>query len=327
MKPRLFGLVLLLIFSLGFFAAARSAASWRPKVTGVHKGAYDFQFSPDGRWLLSTSQGSGDLIYPQQSRRLFDLSGQRAARSFDAALVKFSLDSRALFVFDSRHSRLSMTNTEDGAIKQSWQALTPQHYEAIDDVQLQKGGRELVAVTPFRIWRLDVQSGKKLSQTPIQIRNQEAAGCGLMGGETLLKDGHRLLYLNADEAWIYDIRTGKRRDKAEVGVLSTDEKWQWNYNAEVGQFWLGDFSTGKNLWDSDKLDNPQFSGDGQTLIDVNDKLGVRLLNPRTGHLVRKLKAPIPRADVQGTNATFALSPDNNYWFAREADKIVRYRLR
>ena len=327
MKRRLFALTALLIFSLGCFAVARSAASWRPKIIGVHAGATDFQVSPDSRWLLSTSQGAGDVAYPQESRRLFDTSGKVAARSFAAAFAKFSGDGRTLIAFDQKQGQLQLMNTETGAIERHWSNLTAQPRETIDDARLQNGGRELVAVTPFRIWRLDVTSGRKLSQTKIQIQNREAAGCGLVGGETLFKDGKRLLYLNADEAWIYDARTGKRRGKAELGFLSPDEKWQWNYNADVGAFWLIDFASGKRLWESEAVGAAQFSGDGKTLIALDSKSGVHLLDPRTGKSIEKLKVPTPQADARGTNETFALAPDNKFWFARQNDKIVRTRLR
>ena len=327
MKRRLSALTVPLFFSLGCFAVARSAASWRPKIIGVHAGAYDFQVSPDSRWLLSTSQGAGDLVYPQQSRRLFDTSGKVAARSFEAEFAKFSDDGRALLVFDQKRGQLQLMNTETGAIKARWTNLTAQPYESIGDARLQKGGRELVAVTPFRIWRLDVKSGRKLSQTKIQIRNREAAGCGLMGGETLFKDGKRLLYLNADEAWIYDARTGKRRGKAEMGFLAPDEKWQWFYNAEVGAFWLMDSASGVTLWESETVGAAQFAGDGKTLIAIDAASGVHLLDPRTGKSIEKLKVPMPQADARGTNETFALSPDNNFWFVRQNDKIMRMRMR
>ncbi len=327
MKPLWLAPAVLLMLSLLFFPIARSAASWRPQIIGVHRGAYDLQVSPDGRWLLSTAAGAGALVYPQQSRRLFDLNGQRSARSFEASFAKFADGGRSLIVFDKKRGHLQLWNNQTGTIKRSWRGLTRQPYENIEDAQLQNGGRELVAVTPFRIWRLNVQSGRKSSQTKIQIQRREADGCGLVGGETLFKDGRRLLYLNADEAWIYDARTGKRRGKAELGLLSPDEKWQWNYNADVGAFWLIDFASGQTLWESEAVGAAQFAGDGKTLIALDAASGVHLLDPRTGKSTAKLKVPVPQTDARGTNETFALSPDNKFWFARQGANIVRTRVR
>ncbi len=266
--------------------------------------------------------GEGEDSSPMKA---FDLTKRIKAREFDATFAEFSPDSKTLVIFDRLSSELKIVDLQNGKIQQRWKALTPQIAEGIDDVRFQKNGRELVVVTPFRIWRLDVQSGKKLSQTKIQIQAQESPH-GFNGG-FLLKDERRLLYINGDEGYIYDVRTGKRRSKAEFGLLSHNEKWQWFYNAEVGQFWISDFATGKDLWGAEFNDEPQFSGDGRSLIVVDPKSGVRLLDPRTGKTRQHLKVPVPQPDIRGTNATYALSPDNNYWFARQGDKILRTRLR
>lgn len=316
--------ITLIIFALlTSFSAVARAQSWKPQVVGVAPSAYDLQFSPDGRWLLATmGAGEGEDSSPMKA---FDLTKRIKAREFDATFAEFSPDSKTLVIFDRLSSELKIVDLQNGKIQQRWKALTPQIAEGIDDVRFQKNGRELVVVTPFRIWRLDVQSGKKLSQTKIQIQAQESPH-GFNGG-FLLKDERRLLYINGDEGYIYDVRTGKRRSKAEFGLLSHNEKWQWFYNAEVGQFWISDFATSKNLWGAEFNDEPQFSGDGRSLIVVDPKSGVRLLDPRTGKTRQHLKVPVPQPDIRGTNATYALSPDNNYWFARQGDKILRTRLR
>ena len=192
------------------------AAPGKPQIIGEAPGAYDLEFSPDGRWLLATmGVGEGEESSPVKA---FDLTKQVKARQFDATFTKFSPDSKKLVVFDRLSSELRIVDLQSGQIQQRWKSLTPQIGEPIYDVQFAKNGHELVAVTPFRIWRLDVRSGKKLSQTKIQIRFREA-GHGFNGG-FLLKDRKRLLYVNGDESYIYDARTGKRLSKAEFGLLS-----------------------------------------------------------------------------------------------------------
>ena len=319
-------LIFLLLWSFALSIGARAADSRKSQVVGIAPGAYDLQFSPDGRWLLATmGVGEGEDSSPIKT---FDLTKRTKAREFDATFTKFSPDSKKIILFDRLSSQLRIVNLQSGKTEQSWSGLTPntQEYsnETVDDVQLRDGGRELVAVTPFRIWRLDVQSGAKLSQTKIQIKNYQSPHG--YNGEFLLKDGRRLLYVNGDESYIYDVRTGKRVGKAEFGQLSSDQKWLWFYNPEVGQFSISGFATGRNSWGREFDDEPQFSGDGRTLIVIGAKSGVRLLDPRTGKLLRKLNVPIPRADDL-FNPAYALSPDNRYWFFRQGDKILRTRLR
>ena len=325
MKPKRALLIsLLLALPLALFIGARMAASWKPQVVGNAPGAYELQFSTDGRWLLAT-MGVGEDSSPIKA---FDLTKRVKAHEFDATFAKFSPDSKKILIFDRLSSQLRIVNLQNGKTEQSWSGLTPQKNqysnEAVDDVQLRDGGRELVAVTPFRIWRLDVQSGAKLSQTKIQIKNYQSPHG--YNGQFLLKDGRRLLYVNGDESYIYDVRTGKRVGKAEFGQLSSDEKWLWFYNPEVGQFWIDDFATGKVSWGREFDGQPQFSGDGRALIVIGAKSGVRLLDPRTGKLLRKLNVPTPREDDL-FNPAYALSPDNWFWFFRQGDEILRYHLR
>ena len=315
-------LLLMLVCALPALAAPRADAK-SPQIIGSAPGAIDLQFSPDGRWLLATlGVGEGEESSPL---KVFDLSKRSPTREFDATFARFAPDSRSIVVFSRQSSELQIVDLVTGRIARRFRGLTARSNEVVSDAQFQKKGRELAVVTPFRVWRLDAKTGAKLGQTPLQIQINPLVGNGLFG-QTLLRDGRRLLYLNYDEAWIYDARTGRRTGKADVGELSPGQKFQWSWNAETGDVRVSDFAGGHTLWRGELDDNPQFSADGKTLIVANSKTGVRLLDPRSGKTLRKLAVPVPASDDL-FNPTYALSPDNRFWFARRGDQIVRYQLR
>ena len=316
-------LLFIVVALLTSFPTLARAQSWgQPEIIGQAPHAREFQFSPDGRWLLANYVESTGLMYPQHNARLFDLRGEFKARSFDASFERFSADSRRLVTFDFANHELQIEDVKEGRVVQKWKNLAPQSNEDVQDVQFQKGGRELVALTPFRVWRLDVESGKVLSQVKIAIQFKTHGGSIPSFGHNLLKDGRRIYYLYNDEAALYSVQTGKRIGKAAMGFLSPDQTLLSNWDQH---FWVGDFASGKTLWQR-TMNEPRFSGDGKMLIAVDKQSGVQLLDPQTGQLIEQLDVPVPRSDKFDSYAPFALSPNGKDWIFLEGDTIVRYHL-
>ncbi len=316
-------LSLLLVVLLAGFAGIARAQSWgQPAIVGEAPNAKSFQFSPDGRWLLANYVESAGLRYPQHNTRLFDLRGEFKPRGFNSSFERFTADSRRLISFDFARHELQIADVKDGRVLQKWAQLAPQPNEDVQDVQFQQGGRELVALTPFRVWRLDVANGKILSQVKIAVQSKTNGGSIPSFGHNLLNDGQRIYYLYNDEAALYSARTGRRIGKAAMGFLSPDQSLLFNWDQH---FWVGDFATGATLWQA-PMNQPRFAGNGKTLVSVDKKLGVRLLDARSGNVIRQLDVPVPRHDNFESYAPFALSPSGKDWIFLEGDTIVRYRL-
>jgi len=139
-----------------------------------------------------------------------------------------------------------------------------------------------------------------------------------MNGVSFLKNGD-LYYLNGDEGFVVDTRTGIPKRKVEMGTLSSDESLLCNWSPETGDGWVIDFKTGKQAWQKHMDGEPTFSPDSRSLLVTQGKKA-RLVSARTGKPIQDLKTPV--AD------SYAFSPDGDALYSVQQDgQILRWRLR
>jgi len=307
MKRKVF-LVGILLFSpvLGIFVAAREAASWRPVRVGFAPNAYLISVSRGG-WIQTQTENS--VILQRGGHMVTGKGVEGAILSPDESLVALS---------GGQGEPLRIVRMQDGREIHVWHKLPLQKREFFGAGRFENDNRVFVAVSPFRVLRLDVERGKVLSQVKMRFPFRLAEGCGMMNGISFLKNGD-LYYLNGDEGFIVNTRTGFPKRKAEMGTLSPDESLLYNWSPETGEGWVTDFKRGKLSWQKDMDDELVFSPDSHSLLVVQSGK-VRLLNARTGKLIRDLKMPLA--------LHYAFSPDGNALYSLGKDgQILRWRLR
>ena len=333
MKLRILALGALITFSLGFFLIARSAASWRPQIIGATPDLEQLQISPDGLHLLSNSAAPR---YPDEEFQLWDIAARKVVHRLHAIEVWWSASGRLLVASQTSEDpnddtvyyqqSLRIIEAANGKTRREWKQLPFRAEEVVNDARLENGDRELLVATPFRVWRLDVASGKILSRVNLQIQYQRDPQQSTPPNfQSFVDAGTKVFYCNVGDVFLLDAKTGKRLKKLDMRegspILAPDGKTVLDFNWETGALRALDVSTGEVLWQQPAAGHPFFSPDGKILLLANETL--RLLDARTDHLVRELNIVTP----PGEQPQYALAPDGDFVFVSEAGKIIRYRIR
>ncbi len=321
MKRKLFFAGVLLVPVVGMFLAARAAASWRPVRAAVAPGAYTLRALPHD-WLETRSDWGVRLMRGDQTFVAKTYHGYAAVSPDDTLVALFDSgqhDWGSSITFSQPSLRVA--NIADGQTRRVWRSLPFRQGEEIEDGRFEQSGRVLAVATFFRVLRLDVSTGKMLSNVPMRFQNTPAEGCGMMSGVSFLKNGD-LYYLNGDAGLVVDGRTGVPKRKADMGTVSPDESLVFfTYDPQALGMWVGDFHTGKQLWKEDTATegDASISPDSRTFLVVRQGKTF-LVDARTGKVQRELKLPVAKS--------YAFAPDGNAIYAlREDGSIFRCRLK
>lgn len=307
MKRKIFLVGALLLSPLvGIFVAAREAASWRPVRVGSAPGSYSLSVSRGGWIQTRTTRG---VMLQREGHILGERTFQSAFLSPDESLVALSGDKGEVF---------RIVRMRDEKVICLWRKLPLQAGEVLEAGHFENDNRVFVVASRFRVLRLDVRSGRALSQVKMRFRNKLDEGCVVTDGVSFLKNGD-LFYLNCDQGLVVDGRTGIPKRKTDAGNLSPDGSLTWICYPDTGECSFQDFKTGTSLWSANISGLPAFSPDSRFLLIVQNNK-VRLVNARDGKLIRDLN--ILPAD------NYAFSSDGDALYSLQQDgQILRWRLR
>ncbi len=302
--------------------AMKSAASWRPQVVGVQKGANFVSLAPDGRTLLVCNEmGEGQMWNTNTQLPLFKINGANSA--------VFSPDSASIAIADATKPdsvlRISLFDGGTGKLKKTLKHSTSWRKSGLDDsvwdnvyeYQFSANSNDvfLVMDSGDLIW--NVATGKEVTQVKWKITGSDKIDDVRFG--RLLPDKELFVGWGHSKLKIFDVHNGKQLRILPIKLnrghfyLSPDGYSLWTGERGMSSFRLSD---GKPLWNNPKL--PQFSPDGKlAYVLASDALEV--LDAHTGRKLKTLPGP--------TSDNFAPSPDGNWIYEARGGKIWKWRAR
>ena len=320
----------LFLFSFGLFFAARNAASWRPKLLEVtSKKSPDFQFSPDGRWLLIQNRNS-------QSGTLWDWRERHLVREVAPGSYQFSPDGNFLMNASMSREKLGATRTSairvkiletaSGQLVETLADPKARAFDALLDARWSMNGKNLVVATRFGCRTFDAASGKIVSRweadnlspanigTQISPDGRQIARILLHNSEVRRTDnghfvrslpfgptGTSLTGFSPDNHWIYSVSNDGRRVHFWQGKR-LERKWELFATANTAEY-----------------RRPHFTRAPGTLAFATPD-GLELRSIAGGKVIEKLGGP--------TSEPFALAPDESSAVSCDArGQIFRWRLR